>query len=116
MRTPWGEGEPIAARLLGPRERLLRWGLRNPIIAALGVAVALSLVSGSMVSLFFALQAANSAADARANAVEAANHAQIAETEKEKGSRSSFLRLLGAAARSRFLVTVHPKASKLGPC
>jgi predicted Ser/Thr protein kinase len=53
-------GEPVRARPVGRAERLWRWCRRNPAVAALLVAVALTLVVGTAVSTVLAV-----AADAR---------------------------------------------------
>jgi WD40 repeat protein len=60
----WLRGMPIEARPVGSIERTLRWCQRNPVIAALVAACALSLVAGSGISTWFAAEAAHRAADA----------------------------------------------------
>jgi WD40 repeat protein len=50
-------GEPIRARPAGRGERLWRWCRRNPAVALLGLAVALSLVTGTVTASIFAFQA-----------------------------------------------------------
>ena len=57
-------GEPILARPLGAIERCRRWCKCNPIVAGLTGAVALSLLVGSVVSTYFAIQAVDRAAEA----------------------------------------------------
>ncbi len=54
-------GEPIAARPVGQAERLWRWSRRNPVVAGLTTAVALSLVVGTVVATWLALRAQSEA-------------------------------------------------------
>lgn len=78
-------GEPILARPIGRAERVVRWGRRNPTLAAMTTIIASSLVIGTVVSTYFAIQANSNAATstrhlyvARMNLVQAAWHdAQI---------------------------------------
>ena len=49
--------EPISARRLGYVARLSKWRRRNPYIAALTASLALALVLGSAISLFFGIRA-----------------------------------------------------------
>jgi WD40 repeat protein/tetratricopeptide (TPR) repeat protein len=64
--------EPIRARRVTPAERLARWCQRNPAVAALVAAVvALSLLLGTCVAMFFAIRANDNAQQARAKEGEA---------------------------------------------
>jgi serine/threonine protein kinase len=47
-------GEPILARPVGRIERLWRWSKRQPAVASLAAAVLVSLLSGTIISAFFA--------------------------------------------------------------
>jgi hypothetical protein len=50
-------GQPILARPFGRVERSWRWCRRNPLVAGLSAAVVLALVSGTIVSAYFAADA-----------------------------------------------------------
>jgi WD40 repeat protein len=50
-------GEAIHARPIGRLARLWRWSKRQPVVAGLGTAVAVSLVAGTLVASLFAIQA-----------------------------------------------------------
>ena len=54
----WLRGEPITARPVGKLERGWRWCRRNPVVALLLIAVAVALLAGSVVSTWFAFDAA----------------------------------------------------------
>ncbi|MBW3539141.1 MAG: serine/threonine-protein kinase, partial [Planctomycetes bacterium] len=60
-------GVPVLARPVGRVERAWRWCRRNPLVAALLAAVALSLAAGTVVSTGFAIAAANRAKEAERN-------------------------------------------------
>jgi tRNA A-37 threonylcarbamoyl transferase component Bud32 len=67
----WRRGEPILARPAGRAERLWRWYRRNAAIATLAGVLVLALLVGTVVSVYFAVQAsarATTEADARAEA------------------------------------------------
>jgi tRNA A-37 threonylcarbamoyl transferase component Bud32 len=53
----WLRGEPILARPVGSLGRLVRWCRRNPVVAGLTVAVAVSLLAGIVISTYFAIAA-----------------------------------------------------------
>jgi eukaryotic-like serine/threonine-protein kinase len=81
-------GEGVRARPVGRLERAWRWCRRNPAVAALLGLVALLLVSGTVVSALFALDAAEKARVAR-------DKAEDADTERRKAEESA--RKAGAA-------------------
>jgi WD40 repeat protein/serine/threonine protein kinase len=58
------EDKPIQARQVGRAERLWRWCRRNPAVAALAAVVVLTLVAGTAISTFFAIQSSFFAAQA----------------------------------------------------
>lgn len=76
------DGEPIIARPIGLAERTWRWCRRNPLVAGLSGLAAALLISGTIVSLYFAQQAIDRAAQAEKNEQrakaesEAARHSQ----------------------------------------
>jgi WD40 repeat protein/tRNA A-37 threonylcarbamoyl transferase component Bud32 len=51
------DGQPILARPVGPFERAVKWVRANPVVAALLAAVALTLVAGTAVAWWLALEA-----------------------------------------------------------
>src|SRR5262249_25462651 len=50
-------GEPVAARPVGRLERVARWTRRNPTVACLPAVAALALVTGTVSSLLFGVEA-----------------------------------------------------------
>jgi tetratricopeptide (TPR) repeat protein len=86
--------EPVVARTWGRLERLWRWRRRNPAVAALLAAVGLSLLLGTGVAIWFAV-------DAQANAVRAdqarQQAEQLARKEKEAHGRAEQARVRAEA-------------------
>lgn len=77
-------GEPVQARPVGPVQRLWRWSVRNPILAAVSTLAALALVAAAAVSLSFGFY--QSAAAARLREVlddSEANRKQLARTNEK---------------------------------
>lgn len=58
------QGEPIKARRVSQTERLWRWSKREPVVAVLGAVVMLTLLTGTVVSTYFALKERHHAARA----------------------------------------------------
>jgi tRNA A-37 threonylcarbamoyl transferase component Bud32 len=85
----WQEGIPVLARLPGPVERLAKWARRSPVVAALAVAVAVTLVSGASLATFFGLRANANADLANENAEDAEREALRANKKAEEATRES---------------------------
>ena len=68
------DGRPIRARRVGRLETGWLWCRRNPVVAALGAALAASILAGLVVALVLLGQARRSAADAEASAGRAAEN------------------------------------------
>jgi serine/threonine-protein kinase len=83
----WLRGEPILARPVGPLGRLARWCRRNPLVASLTAAVAASLLAGTLISTYFAVQASRRADAERAERV----RAEAAEDDLEREAALSLL-------------------------
>jgi WD40 repeat protein/serine/threonine protein kinase len=81
--------EPIKARPMGNLEQLTRWCRRNPGIAGMIAAVALSLLAGTIVSMYFAFQASARERDANI-AKERANEKAVEAEAKENEARRRF--------------------------
>jgi serine/threonine protein kinase/WD40 repeat protein len=99
------EGKPIAARPVTRRERFWRWCKRYPTIAALSAAVLVTLLTGSVVSTYFAVRANQNAhdADIQAQAVTSAlygsykEQVQALRAERAQGYREKVRRLVNSA-------------------
>lgn len=95
------EGRPVLARPIGRMARTVRWAKRNPVVASLMSLVAISLVVGTTISSYFAIEANNRAiseqkakerqAELRIEAEERKNEALIAVTDANK-SQAEMLR------------------------
>ena len=59
------DGKPIAARPVGRVERTWRWATRNPVIATLLTLFIISLIAGTGISAYFAIEARDRANDER---------------------------------------------------
>jgi WD40 repeat protein len=75
------DDRPIRARRAGAAERLWRMARRSPVAAALTATAALSLVAGTLVSLYFAVQAGRSATRADQDRQRADERTADAETQ-----------------------------------
>ena len=75
------EDRPVKARPVGPAQKLIRWSRRNSAIASLIALSAVLLVTGTVLSSYFAVQASRRAtaeAEAHALAEEALENEQLA--------------------------------------
>lgn len=77
-------GEPITARPVGRIERTWRWSKRQPVVASLVAAVVVSLITGTVVSTYFAVSATAERDRADLNALEASASAKRATEALEK--------------------------------
>jgi len=78
------DGEPVSVRPAGPRERLLKWARRNPVVAGLTAAVALTLLLGATAASYFAVRADHEASQARTDRNRADEEAGKARAEKTR--------------------------------
>jgi eukaryotic-like serine/threonine-protein kinase len=78
------EGKPIAARPVGRVERARKWVRRHPAVSALAAVVVLSLLVGTTLSTYFALQARDRAE--RAESELYLNRVMLAEREYAAGA------------------------------
>lgn len=86
----WLDGEPVAARPLGPVGQLVRWGRRNPAVAGLSAAVVALLAVGVLVASSLAVAAAREAKRADQAAADAvANRTPRRRRRPRRGRRSS---------------------------
>jgi serine/threonine protein kinase len=81
-------GEPIRARQVGTLERTWRLCRRNPVVAALTAAVAVTLLAGTGISAYFAAQAGREAEEALTQKRHADESAEQARHEKERAQSS----------------------------
>ncbi|MEQ8788013.1 MAG: protein kinase [Pirellulaceae bacterium] len=86
------EGRPVVARPVGPMAKSWRWCRRNPVVAALLCLIAFTMICGTAVSSFFAIEESYRAA-AEALAKQDALDARQAEARQ----RAEAVRLAGVA-------------------
>ncbi len=97
------EGEPVTARRPGMAERLVRWTRRNPAVAALTAAVAVSLLLGAGSASLLAFHAYRQARRADDETVRAEKEAQAATemAEQQKKLREEAVKSEKAANMAR---------------
>ena len=81
------EGRPILARQVGSGEKLWRWCRRNPVVASLMTAVAVSLLAGTGISAYFAVQAVQRAEDLRKQLYSSNVNRAVSEWQNKKVSQ-----------------------------
>jgi hypothetical protein len=83
----YARNEPISARPAGAIERGAKWAKRNKVVAGALAAVALALLVGASVSLYFGLDAQKQAEDARNKKKDAEDATQLARTNEATANR-----------------------------
>jgi WD40 repeat protein/tRNA A-37 threonylcarbamoyl transferase component Bud32 len=99
----WLAGEPITARPVGRGERLWRWCRRNPLVAGLTAAVAVSLVAGTIVSVTLAVVAAGNADREKQAREDADRSAAAAKASEGRAKKSASEAQRNAAEAQRAL-------------
>ena len=77
-------GEPILARPISRPARAWRWCRRNPVIASLSALVVVSLIAGTVISTYFAIEAHNRAVGEAAQRQEAERQTEVAKEERSR--------------------------------
>jgi WD40 repeat protein/serine/threonine protein kinase len=83
------DGRPILARRISSAERAWRWCRRNPMVAGLGVAIALALVVGTAVATYFAIRATRGERLATQNEAKALAYAGRADQEAQHANQEA---------------------------
>ncbi len=94
-------GKPIAARPVRRAERAWRWCRRNPMVASLSAAIVLALVSGTIISTYFAADAIAQKKVADEKAAEALTNARQARDAQERADQNSKRALASAESASQ---------------
>ena len=82
----WSNGEPTLSRPIGRIERLVRWCRREPVVAGLSAAVALTLLIGGTISTMFGVLANSRATSLQIAVTKADEEAFRANQESEKAT------------------------------
>jgi WD40 repeat protein/tRNA A-37 threonylcarbamoyl transferase component Bud32 len=90
-------GEPVLARPVGRLERAWRWCRRNPAVAALTALVAVALLAGTAVSVYFAVRAGAEAEQAEANAVQAEQETARARRNEQEARENLYVSQMSQA-------------------
>jgi WD40 repeat protein len=96
----WLKGEPISARPVGRVERLWRLARRNAAVAALLVLVALTMITGTIVSIAFGAQANRQAREAEAEKQRANGESQKAHDNEHDARWNLYLAHINLAQRA----------------
>jgi WD40 repeat protein len=105
----WLGGWPISARRAGAGERAWRWCRRNPVVAALVAAVAVSLLTSTALSLLFAATLAkqNQVALAERERADAEARAAAASAAQERQARDQERQAKELARRQLYAAEIH---------
>lgn len=86
--TRFLEGRPVHARPVGPLAKAVRWCRRNPVVASLLLLVAISLLGGTAIASYFAVQANNQLQVAIAEKQRADDALKDAETARKQAVKA----------------------------
>jgi len=78
------DGRPILARPISRPARAWRWCRRNPVIESLTALVFVSLIAGTVISTYFAIEAYNRAVGETAQRQEAERQTEVANKERNR--------------------------------